>query len=231
MYKRQEKRIDYKEIDSLLGSLIYPIHFLDFETDNPAIPRFAGMHPFERIPFQFSVHVLEKDGMLIHQEFLHTDNTDPREAIAKSLVTDIRPIGSIVAYNASFEQGVIKELATTVPELSEPLLSFLPRFFDLLIVFRNHYKDPAFLGSNSIKSVLPVLVPELSYKDLQVRNGGDAQVTWNEMILEPDPVRKQELAQALREYCQLDTFAMVRLFQKLFKTVTSSMAGIIDISE
>ena len=123
--------------------------------------------------------------------------------------------GTIIAYNASFEKSVITSLADALPDLSKRLLSLLPRFWDLLDIFRHHYIDPAFNGSNSIKSVLPVLCPDLSYNDLDVQDGTSAQTTWLELINTDDPTTKEQLSTQLKAYCRLDTLAMVRIYQKL----------------
>ena len=167
LYRAGTKEVDLPGIRAWLGGLRFPNHFLDFETDGPAVPRLPGLGPYVKIPSQFSLHVLSADGSLAEATvFLHQDHGDPRPAIARALLDQIRAEGSLVAYNAPFEKGVIRELALAVPDLAEPLGRLTGRFADLLDVFRNHYFDPAFKGSNSIKSVLPILCPDLSYSGL-----------------------------------------------------------------
>ncbi len=122
---------------------------------------------------------------------------------------------TIIAYNAGFEQRVIRDLARRFPEHRRLLRSYLPRFFDLLTVFRDHYFDPQFGGSNSIKHVLPVLVPELSYATLEVQSGDVAQLAWKEMISAEDEAKRSELKHSLKEYCKLDTLAMVELYRAI----------------
>lgn len=213
------KSIDEAGIRSWLSGLTFPLYFLDFETDGPAIPRLPGLGPFGSIPFQFSLHILHEDGRLVESEgFLHTDQSDPRPHIARALVDQIGPVGSIIAYNASFEKRVISELSAFLPELAQGLQELIPRFADLLDVFRKHYIDPAFKGSNSIKAVLPVLCPDLSYKTLDVRNGEDAQAAWARLISCEDAEEKTRLAQCLRAYCGLDTLAMVRIYEVLVQS-------------
>jgi hypothetical protein len=216
LYREGRKEIDLAAIRAWLGGLRFPLYFLDFETDAPAIPRLSGLGPFGSIPFQFSLHILNEDGSVVEAEgFLHADSSDPRPAIAHALLEQIGSEGSIIAYNASFEKRVIGQLAELLPELKPALGSMQDRFADLLDVFRKHYIDPAFKGSNSIKAVLPVICPELSYTVLDVRNGEDAQVAWSELISTEDPARKASLSEALKRYCGLDTLAMVRLYQYL----------------
>jgi len=216
LYREGRKEIDLDGIRAWLGGLHFPLYFLDFETDGPAIPRLPGLGPFGSIPFQFSLHIVHEDGRVVEAAgFLHEDSSDPRPAIARALLEQIGSEGSIIAYNASFEKRVIGQLAEFLPELKPALGSMQDRFADLLDVFRKHYIDPAFKGSNSIKAVLPVICPELSYKVLDVRNGEDAQVAWSELISTKDPARKASLSEALKRYCGLDTLAMVRLYQYL----------------
>lgn len=219
LHRSGTKEIDVEGIRAWLDRLVHPIHFLDFETDTPALPWLEGLGPFGNIPFQFSLHILHKDGRLEEAPgFLHEDLSDPRPAIARALLAQIGPSGSIVAYNASFEKSVIGKLATFLAEFAMPLNLFQPRFVDLLDIFRKHYFDPAFKGSSSIKRVLPVLCPELGYDGLEVGNGEDAQIAWAELISTQDPDRKASLAKALKAYCGLDTLAMVRLHEVLTRT-------------
>lgn len=220
LYRSGGKEIDHEGIREWLGQLAFPIHFLDFETDAPAIPWLDGLGPFGTIPFQFSLHILHEDGKLDEAPgFLHLDASDPRPAIAEALLAQLGPSGSIVAYNAQFEKRVIGQLAERLPERAERLRGLHGRFADLLDVFRKHYFDPAFKGSNSIKRVLPVLCPELGYDGLEVANGEDAQVAWAELISTDDPARKAALEHDLKTYCRLDTFAMARLYLKLVDIV------------
>lgn len=216
LYRAGAKEIDLEGIRAWLDHLAFPIHFLDFETDAPAIPRLEGLGPFGSIPFQFSLHILHEDGRLEEAPgFLHESVSDPRPAIAEALLAQIGPSGSIVAYNAAFEKGVIGKLAGYLPESAGLLLRLQNRFADLLDIFRKYYIDPAFKGSNSIKRVLPVICPELGYEALEVGNGEDAQVAWAELITSDDPERRAGLADALKAYCGLDTLAMVKLYEYL----------------
>jgi len=213
-----EKEIDLQGIRSWLNGLEYPLYFLDFETDAPAIPRLEGLGPYGAFPFQFSLHVLDRDSPLSESSgYLHMGTSDPRPAVANALLEQVGSEGSLIAYNAPFEKRVIKELAEFIPVHREPLLATLPRFADLLDVFRKFYFDPAFGGSNSIKRVLPVLCPDLGYAGLEVADGKAAQSTWARLIATSDSDEKKRLAGALRVYCKLDTFAMVRIFQFLEK--------------
>ena len=73
------------------------------------------------------------------------------------------------------------------------------------------------MGSYSIKKVLPVLVPELSYKDLGINEGLSAQRNWMDAILEEKFTAKrcQQILDDLEKYCELDTLAMVEIYRFL----------------
>jgi hypothetical protein len=201
----------------MLGQLEYPIHFLDFETDAPAVPRFDGFTPYANYPFQYSCHVLSEDGSLVHRDYLHTSESDPRQMLVESLITDVAPRGSVVVYYEPFERSVLESLAEAFPEHAAALDSIAAHLWDQLDVIRCCYKHHGFGNSNSLKSVLPVLVPELTYEDLAVRDGGDAQGVWNEMIRMKDGEGKARRIRELEDYCKLDTLAMVEIHKKLIE--------------
>ncbi len=213
--RRERPIIDSEGIRQVLTKLACPIHFLDFETDAPAVPRFDGLHPYENYPFQFSCHVLSADGDLIHYEYLQENDCDPRPSLLDALLQAIGPAGSVVAYNATFEKGVLKALMTWFPEEALTLQSIIDRLWDQLTVFQKYYTDYRFDGSNSLKSVLPVLVPSMSYEDLAVKQGDEAQSVWNRMIKLPPGEEQSRLIKDLINYCRQDTLAMAALHQYL----------------
>lgn len=219
--------VDKAAISASLASLIYPIHFFDFEAHNPAIPRFDGLKPYEQFPFQYSCHVLHTDGHLEHREYLHTDTSDPRPPLVAALARDISPTGSVIVYHQSFEASLLRKLAQSSPDYALQLESIATRLWDLEAIFKKHYQHPEFRGSTSIKNVLPALVPSLSYKTLAVQRGDQAQTVWDEMILCADLAQKAQLSADLRAYCQLDTLAMVELHKTLtqFVSVPNSDLG------
>lgn len=204
------------ELSEVLATARFPIHFLDFETCNPALPLIPGTRPFQQTPFQWSDHVLEKDGNLRHNEYLHVDRTDPRERLATALLESLGEEGSIVVYS-DFEERMIRELADAIPALSRRLLALLEsRILDLHKVIHTHYYHPGFQGSFSIKQVLPVVVPELSYEGLEIREGSQAALAFIDMTDPAQPKAKRDRLRAgLLQYCRLDTQAMVRLYQTL----------------
>jgi len=205
-----------RELGETLRSLTYPLYFADFETVNRAIPPFAGMRPYDHLPFQFSVHVQREPGAEPeHFEFLATDASDPRREFISSLLGVLGEKGAVVVYS-SFEHKRLSDLAAWCPEFADRITAIQARLFDLLPVVREHTYHPAYAGSYSIKSVLPALVPEMSYEGMQVANGQAAGVAWESLVrgsLTCD--ERERVEKALRAYCGQDTLAMVRLVQKL----------------
>ena len=215
-----ETSINTKKIKADLEKIEFPIYFLDYETYPSAIPVFDGCFPFQQVPFQYSLHILrEPYGDLEHQEFLHTQNSNPMRGLAEQLRNDIGDTGSVVVWNKSFEGGRNAELADTFPDLSEFLHGINNRFYDLEDIFKaQYYVDKNLKGKTSIKYVLPVLCPELTYDSLNIKNGGMACKSWKEMIFDlEDQSEKDQIAEDLRVYCKLDTFAMVRIWDELSK--------------
>lgn len=206
--------IDSLVIQQMLNELVYPLYFLDFETIDYAVPRFEQCKPYQQVPFQYSCHILAEDGTLTHVEYLHTEADDPRRPLAQALINHIGSKGHLVAYNSSFEASVLRHLAEVVPEHAPALLAMAERLWDQLPIFRKHYKDYRFGKSNSLKAVLPV-VANLTYKELAVQNGSQAQVIWQNMLLLDDPIEKAQRAQELKAYCHLDTLAMVEIHDVL----------------
>ena len=193
----------------------FPAYFLDFETAMFAVPIWKGTRPYQQLPFQFSLHILAESGELQHHGFLDLSGDDPSRACAQSLVDLCGEHGPVFAYNAGFECRVMRELSARFPEFAQALESIIERVADLLPIARNRYYHPSQHGSWSIKAVLPAAIPELSYSQLDgVQDGGMAVSAFMEAI-NPDTLaeRKSEIQSQLSSYCQLDTFAMVRLWQ------------------
>lgn len=205
-----------------LRTLSYPLYFLDFETMQPVIPLFPGTSPYQQIPFQYSLHYIEApDGELKHREFLAVSGEDPRRSIAESLVRDIPADVCVTAYNKTFECGRLKELANQFPDLADHLLKIEGNIVDLLTPFqRGYYYNRAMGGSFSIKSVLPAVFPDdpaLDYHNLEgVHNGGEAMTIFPQ-IQYMEPEEQEKARHDLLEYCKLDTYAMVKLWQELVR--------------
>lgn len=209
-----EAAIDKTAIQEKLANLQYPIHFLDFETDNPVIPRFDGLRPYQQFPFQYSCHILQSNGTITHQEYLHTNASDPRKPLLESLLTHISSRGSVVVYTL-FERGRLNELIDAFPEHSSTLQSIINRLWDQSDIFNNYYKHPDFCGSYSLKNVLPVLVSWLDYENLDVQEGEEAQAVWHLMLNTTNEEKKSDMIKDLKAYCKLDTRAMLEIHKVL----------------
>lgn len=213
------------EIGEELSKLKYPLYFADFETVNPALPRFAGMRPYDQIPFQWSVHVQRQPGATPeHFEFLAADRSDPRQAFISALCDVLGDGGSIMVYSQQFESQRLSELAAWLPEFSVRINKIQRRLRDLLPIVRDHVYHPAFGGSYSLKSVLPALVPEMTYEGMEVADGQDAGLTWESFVSGGlDRVERERIQKALLDYCALDTLALLKLLEEL--RLASSQSG------
>jgi len=220
-YKSKETFVDKEKIKEFIDTLTYPIYHLDFETFQQSVPLWKGISPYAQIPFQYSLHIEQEDGTLTHKEYLAVDGIDPRENIAKRLIQDIPSDVTVLAYNMSFEKGVIKRLADLSPHLSTHLLKINENMKDLMVPFqKKYYVTPDMNGSYSIKYVLPALVPQFAkaYKELDgVQNGTQAMNAFANMNKMKE-IEKQKIRTSLIEYCKLDTLAMVKILEVLKKT-------------
>jgi len=216
------KHIDKPVIKNFLGGLKYPIYYLDFETINPAIPKFDGMKPYQRIPFQFSLHIQKKEsGECEHISFLADGTSDPRPKFMQALKDDLGDLGSILVYNQGFEKGVMNEGCEALPEFREWYdENIMLRIKDLWDVFKDFaYYDPAQKGSTSIKYVLPVL-SDLKYDDLEIKNGSLASLEYERVTYgDVDEEDRKKIREALEKYCELDTLAEVKIVEALGKSL------------
>lgn len=212
--------VNKESIREFLETLSFPLYFLDFETMQTVIPRFVGTKPYAQIPFQYSLHYIEREGgELKHTEYLAESGTDPRRELAERLCADIPMNVCVTAYNKSFECGRIRELAAAFPDLAEHLLNIEANIRDLLVPFQTGcYYNRAMGGSFSIKSVLPALFPDdpaLDYHNLEgVHHGGEAMALFPK-IKDMPPEEQEKARHNLLKYCELDTFAMVKVWQAL----------------
>jgi hypothetical protein len=205
------------DLGTALTDYEHPIHFLDFEAVAPAIPRYANTRPYQMLPFQCSDHILSEDDALTHREYLCVEDKDPREEVARTLLESLGKKGSICTYTA-FESQVITDLANHLPQYRDQLDALLERCRDLYDEIRRGYYHPGLHGSFSIKNVLPVLVPSMSYEDLSIQEGGQAGLEYLRMIDPATPPREKEtIRRALLEYCRKDTLAMVRIREVLLE--------------
>jgi hypothetical protein len=218
--KQNRVHADRDAIRRFLGRLVYPLYFLDYETISPAVPLFDGTRPYQKVPFQFSLHVQqEKGGSVTHVDFLHTGAGDPRRRFVERLINSCGNRGSVVVYNQPFEAGVNQALAESYPEHATALLAVNDRMVDLLIPFRSRFLyHPGMRGSASLKSVLPAIVPDLSYAGLAIADGETASLMYLKALKKEVSREEKEWIYAdLLDYCRLDTLAEVRLLETLYR--------------
>ena len=215
-YKNGKSTIDKKGITEFLSTLKYPLYFVDFETFQPAIPLYDHSRPYQQIPFQYSLHYKkDKDSKIEHYEYLAETGIDPRIGFIQSLLEHTRTAGDIMVYSP-FEATRIKELIADFPQENKSLEKLLGRLRDLMIPFqKNYYYTPEMDGSHSIKSVLPALVPDMNYKNLNIADGISASYNFENLTAEADLFKVEQTRQDLLEYCKMDTLAMVKILEVL----------------
>lgn len=201
-----------KQAAKIIKDLPWPRYYLDFETVQFTVPIWKGTSPYKQIPFQWSCHVEIEDGKLNHYEFLANGVEDPRRDFAENLLACVGKSGPIIVYNEGFEKMILRNTATTLPDLAIGLHNAEDRVFDLLAVARAHYYHPEMRGSWSIKKVLPTIDASLNYADLEVGDGTQAQSAFLSMRnLDGNDAHREEVRNNLLSYCERDTLAMVRI--------------------
>jgi len=234
------------------GPIVWPVLYLDFEFLMTAIPLYESDHPYQKLPFEYSIHRAEagppQKGLfapnldtLQHREYLMDPKNDQRYQLAERLVRDIQEMGSpnssIVVYNSSAESGCISELAEYVSirnqDLADALNALNHRLVDFLKIMRKpSIYHPDFHGSFSLKKVIQVFMPKL-YADLGIASGEAALARYGELAyahrlaeeLSPwyvDPQEQKETMEHLRQYCKLDTHSLVMLHAKLVELAVNS---------
>lgn len=210
--------IEDDKIKSFTNGLVFPLYFLDFETCNSAIPYFDNCRPYQQIVFQYSLHIQETTSSVIkHKEFLADHKSDPRIEFIKRLIEDCGTTGDILVYNIGFERGKLKDLKELFPQYAIKLDNIISRLKDLMLPFQmKWFYTPEMKGSYSIKAVLPALVPDLSYQDLEIKEGGAASNTFLSMVSGTFNGDYKKTRKDLLAYCKLDTFAMVKILERLY---------------
>lgn len=215
--------INKNNIKKILDELTYPIYFLDFESYQEAVPPYDYTKPYMQIPFQYSLHILDKDNNLSHKEFLSEAGIDPRRRLAEKLVQDIPENICVIAYNMSFEKMIIRHLANIYPDLKTHLMNIHDNIKDLMIPFKNRdYYTKDMQGSFSIKYVLPSLFPDdesLNYHNLELVHKGDEASNSFINLINMEKKEQSKVRHALLKYCELDTYAMVKIYEKLKEVI------------
>jgi hypothetical protein len=218
--KTKKVFIDKPAIKKEVAQIDYPIYFLDYETNSPAVPLFDGYRPYQRMVFQYSLHIKRSpQAKLEHYEYLANEFEEPSLGLVKTLKKAIGPTGTVIAWNKGFEKGCNSEMGERHPAFAKFLAGVNERMYDLIDSFRKgYYVHKDFNGGASLKQVLPVLVPKLSYKVLSIQEGGTASDSWLRMV--DGRMNKKEAEQTYKDllkYCELDTLAMVEILNVLNK--------------
>ncbi len=216
--KENKRIIDKEKIEKFLDTFEYPLYFFDYETFSSAIPYFDGCQSYSDYPFQYSLHIFDSpEANLRHEEYLHQENSNPMPGLIEKLKADIGKSGTILTWNMSYEKGCNGRMAHFYPEHKEFFENLDGRINDLMTPFSQMwYVDKKFFGSASLKKVMPTLVPELSYDELDVSDGLLARRVWTQTILESkNQDQKKKILSDLSKYCTLDTYGMVKILEKL----------------
>ena len=209
-----EEKIDSEELQRFMESLTYPLYFFDFETVAYGVPEYNESRPHQAVPFQFSLHVIDQPGAEIrHIEYLGNGIEDPRPELINSMIENLGTRGTILVWYKPFEYSITGQLAIDFPQFAKELIAIQARLVDLMVPFKQgHYRHPDMSGSSSIKKVLPVLIPELSYENLNIGEGRTASLTYSQLPSMDSEMREQKILDLL-EYCKQDTWAMVRIWE------------------
>ena len=215
-----EPVVDTESLETFLNELKYPVYHFDFETYMQGIPPFNESSPYQPLPFQYSVHCIDKPGgKVTHTEFLGNGIDDPREDLILQLINALGRKGTVLAWHAQYERGCLNKLIENFPQYSKPLQSIVDRLVDLKIPFSKRWISiEACKGSASIKKVLPVFIPDLSYGDLDIQEGMMASFVYAQLSMQDETTQELQRNQLL-EYCKLDTLAMVRILNRMYTLI------------
>ena len=221
-----QPKIDKDYIKEIIKALNYPLYFLDYETYQVAIPEIDGTRPYQQLPFQYSLHIIKEEGAAIeHKEFLaEIEDKDFIRHFAENLIKDIPDNGSVIIYNRAFEPARNREIAEMYPDLKDELERINCNMIDFLEPFKQRkYYTKEMQGSASIKYVLPALYQkdsELDYHNLTVVHNGEEASEAFLSLKGKSKEKQKEIRNGLLVYCQLDTYAMVKIWMK-FKQILS----------
>ena len=221
LVQQQQVLIKVSKIKEVIEGFEYPLYFLDYETYSYVFPAQEGLFAYQQMVFQYSLHIIDSaDSKVRHIEYLMPTKDTPLEHVVKHMSTHIHPSkGTVLVWNESFEKTQNRIMAEQFPQYADFLLSVNERVYDLRKIFSTGlYLHPKFKGKTSIKKVLPVLCPELSYEDLEIQNGNAAVIKWHHMT-DGRMTKKdaEQTYQDLLKYCELDTWAMVLIWEELKK--------------
>ena len=219
-----DRNIDKFHVRNFLNMITYPIYYLDYEASSNALPLWNRTSPYQQVPFQYSLHIKRNpNAALEHCDYLHKATDNPMDGLLGKLSQDIAEYGSVIVWNKSFEMDRNIEMAKYAPKYADFLSNINSRVIDLIDPFKdNMITDPAFKGSNSIKDVLPVMVPGYSYIDLEIKDGGTAASDWKAVTLQDGP-NKEKVYRDLIKYCERDTEAMVKIHEVIKEEIDQNV--------
>lgn len=217
--KNQEAYIQKEEFLEFMDSIQYPLYFFDIEAYQPAIPVFNGTSPFQSIPFQFSLHYkASKDAPLQEFEYITPPGQDGRREFLRAFIQSTRQPGQILVFNTLLEKGILFQLGKLYSSYAKDVKDRMQRMVDLELPFRKdwfyHHKMN---GGYSMKNILPALVENMSYNNMNVKDGVDAMVIYQQLIYEQDESKKEKVIQDLISYCRLDTLGLYYVYQEMEK--------------
>lgn len=213
--KAGKPHVNVDGLRKALGTVVWPVYHLDFETVNPALPLWPGTRPYQQIPFQYSVHMQYPDGTTRERHYLHTNGGDPRRRLARHLIADCGRRGSVMHYT-SFERTQIDGLMAALPDLAPSLGFVRKRLLDLEPIIKTNTRHPKAAGRSSIKYVLPAWCPDLSYAGMNIGDGQTASLRYLRVVRgETSDVEAEIILGDLKAYCGLDTYAMVKLLERM----------------
>ncbi len=218
--KKENKVIINKEaLKTFMDKIQYPICFMDFESFMPAVPIYENTKPYQHIPFQYSIHCISKKGeQATEVNFLGEAGIDPRKAFIQKLIVDLKSEGTILVYDALMERNILNGLKKDFPEFVPQIESILGRIVDLIQPFNERsFYHPKMKNLTSIKNILPALVPELHFNELKISSGSIAMIAYENLQKETDMFKIQEVREQLLDYCKMDTYAMIKVFEVLEK--------------
>jgi Domain of unknown function(DUF2779)/Domain of unknown function DUF83 len=222
VYRSGETVIEKEAIERELAGLAFPLHFIDYETFSPALPRFTNYSPHDRIPVQYSLHIVgAPTEEPIHRDFLFVGSNDPTADFLSSLQQHVGSFGAIIVWNKTFESQVNDAIARRVPEAKNYGVDFYDRLYDLKDIFsKQYFVHKNLYGKVSIKQVLPVLAPELSYSALKIQDGTSAATAWSK-IMSGELSEKEcaDLREQLKKYCSMDSYGMYAIWRALIQIV------------
>jgi len=148
---------------------------------------------------------------------LSDPSRDCRREIAVKLIDALEEDGSIIVYS-SFEKRIINGMIKEFDDLIDKFSPIIDRLVNLETIIRKNVYYPGFHGRTSIKNVAPVLIPEISYDGLDISDGMSAMAVYVNLCKgKYDASESETMKESLVKYCELDTYSLLKLHEKLYE--------------